>query len=97
MKEVSDALERDTYMSAEEAKAFGIVDHCVVGVADMGLEFGAKNAKPPSVRVTGGRGIVPTGRRRSENEPVKIPSSGFRGPTRRDISPWATAPILFYV
>ena len=54
MKEVSDALERDTYMSAEEAKAFGIVDHCVVGVADMGLEFGAKKNAEAAVGTSHG-------------------------------------------
>lgn len=36
-KEVNAALERDTYMTAKEAKAFGIVDKEIVSITEMGL------------------------------------------------------------
>jgi ATP-dependent protease ClpP protease subunit len=35
-KEVGDALERDTYMSASEAVGFGIVDREIVSVGEIG-------------------------------------------------------------
>ena len=37
VKEVNAALERDTYMTAADAKKFGIVDKEITGIDEMGL------------------------------------------------------------
>ena len=43
-KEVNAALERDTYMTAADAKRFGIIDKEIVSITEMGVA-------PPSAAV----------------------------------------------
>jgi len=44
--EVNAALERDTYMTASEAKKFGIVDHTVTRITEIeGLDLDKGNGK----------------------------------------------------
>jgi len=46
--EVNAALERDTYMTASEAKKFGIVDHTVTRITEIeGLDLDKGNGKKP--------------------------------------------------
>jgi ATP-dependent Clp protease protease subunit len=45
-KDVNAALERDTYMTASEAKKFGIVDHTVTRITEIeGLDLDKGNGK----------------------------------------------------
>ena len=45
-KVVNAALERDTYMTASEAKKFGIVDHTVTRITEIeGLDLDKGNGK----------------------------------------------------